>query len=105
MAKWDMPESLAKSLEQVLSHEYVNLRVLTDDQAAMRPSGADSWSRKEELGHLIDSAGKLWSCGRDTNGQVGNGKIEKAQHKPTVVLSGVTDVSGTGVGNVAALTG
>jgi hypothetical protein len=56
MAKWDMPESLAKSFEQVLSYEYVNLRVLTDDQAALRPAGADSWSRKEELGHLIDSA-------------------------------------------------
>jgi hypothetical protein len=51
-----MPESLAKSLEQVLSYEYVNLRVLNNDQAAVRPSGADSWSRKEELGHLIDSA-------------------------------------------------
>lgn len=51
-----MPESLAKSFEQVLSYEYVNLRVLSDEQAAMRPAGADSWSRKEELGHLIDSA-------------------------------------------------
>ena len=51
-----MPESLAKSLEQALAYEYVNLRVLTNEQAAMRPAGADSWSRKEELGHLIDSA-------------------------------------------------
>jgi len=56
MAKWNMPESLAKPLEQVLSYEYVNLRVLTNEQAATRPAGADSWSRKEELGHLIDSA-------------------------------------------------
>jgi len=56
MAKWSMPESLAKNLEQVLAYEYVNLRVLTNEQAAVRPSGADSWSRKEELGHLIDSA-------------------------------------------------
>jgi hypothetical protein len=51
-----MPESLAKALEQVVAYEYVNLRVLTNEQAAMRPAGADSWSRKEELGHLIDSA-------------------------------------------------
>ena len=51
-----MPESLAKGLEQVLAYEYVNLRVLTNEQAALRPAGADSWSRKEELGHLIDSA-------------------------------------------------
>jgi hypothetical protein len=56
MAKWNMPESLAKSLEQVLAYEYVNLRVLSNEEEAMRPAGADSWSRKEELGHLIDSA-------------------------------------------------
>jgi len=51
-----MPESLAKSLEQALAYEYVNLRVLSEEQAALRPAGPDSWSRKEELGHLIDSA-------------------------------------------------
>jgi DinB superfamily len=51
-----MPESLAAPLERVLAYEYVNLRVLTNEEAAMRPAGADSWSRKEELGHLIDSA-------------------------------------------------
>jgi len=51
-----MPENLAQSLEQVLAFEYVNLRVLSNEQAAMRPGGTDSWSRKEELGHLIDSA-------------------------------------------------
>jgi len=56
MAKWVMPESLASSLEKVLAFEYVNLRVLSDEQAAIRPAGPDSWSRKEELGHLIDSA-------------------------------------------------
>ena len=33
MAKWDMSESLAKSLEKVLAFEYVNLRVLNDEQA------------------------------------------------------------------------
>ena len=49
MAKWYMPESLAKSLEQALAYEYVNLRVLTNEQAAMRPAGADYWSRNEEL--------------------------------------------------------
>jgi DinB superfamily len=51
-----MPENLSQSLEQVLAFEYVNLRVLGDEEAATRPSGPDSWSRKEELGHLIDSA-------------------------------------------------
>jgi hypothetical protein len=56
MAKWDMPENLAQPLEKAIAFEYVNLRAWTDEQAAVRPSGADSWSRKEELGHLIDSA-------------------------------------------------
>ena len=53
-----MLENLAQSLEQATAFEYVNLRVLTDEQAAIRPSGPDSWSRKEEeeLGHLIDFA-------------------------------------------------
>ena len=51
-----MPAELAQSLERVIAFESVNLRVLTDEQASLRPSGADSWSRKEELGHLIDSA-------------------------------------------------
>ncbi|MEO8052937.1 MAG: DinB family protein [Acidobacteriota bacterium] len=51
-----MTENVAKALEQALAYEYVNLRVLTNEQAAVKPAGADSWSRKEELGHLIDSA-------------------------------------------------
>jgi hypothetical protein len=51
-----MPAHLAQSLERAVSFESVNLRVLTDEDAAARPSGPDSWSRKEELGHLIDSA-------------------------------------------------
>ncbi len=56
VAKWDMPERLAPPLEKVLAFEFVNLRVLADEEAAIRPAGANSWSRKEELGHLIDSA-------------------------------------------------
>ena len=51
-----MPDKLAQSLEQVVAFESVNLRVLSDQDAAHRPAGPDSWSRKEELGHLIDSA-------------------------------------------------
>src|ERR1700737_2314333 len=51
-----MPADLAQSLERAVSFESVNLRVLTDEESAVRPSGLDSWSRKEELGHLIDSA-------------------------------------------------
>src|SRR5258708_20885296 len=50
-----MPANLATSLERAVAFEFVNLSALTGEQAAVRPSGADSWSRKEELGHLIDS--------------------------------------------------
>ena len=32
------------------------LRALTDATADQRPGGGDGWSRKQELGHLIDSA-------------------------------------------------
>ena len=33
-----------------------NLLSIPENQAAERPDGPDSWSQKEELGHLIDSA-------------------------------------------------
>jgi hypothetical protein len=51
-----MPAELAQSLEHAVALEAVNLSAFTDKQAAVRPAGADSWSPKEELGHLIDSA-------------------------------------------------
>ena len=51
-----MPVELAQSLERAVAFDAVNLSALTDEQAAVRPAGADSWSPKEELGHLIDSA-------------------------------------------------
>lgn len=51
-----MSEHLAHALEGVINAESVGLRALTEEQAATRPKGPQSWSRKEELGHLIDSA-------------------------------------------------
>jgi hypothetical protein len=51
-----MPAELAQSLERTVAFEAVNLSALTDEQAAVRPAGTDSWSPKQELGHLIDSA-------------------------------------------------
>jgi len=51
-----MPAELAQSLERAVAFEAVNLSTLTGEQAAVRPAGAGSWSPKEELGHLIDSA-------------------------------------------------
>lgn len=50
-----MPEHLAHSLEQTVDREAVQLRAITERDAGLKPS-PDAWSRKEELGHLIDSA-------------------------------------------------
>ncbi len=47
--------ALAWQLETVLTREAPQLRALPEPQALERPM-ADGWSRKEELGHLIDSA-------------------------------------------------
>ncbi len=51
-----MPAELAQSLERAVAFEAVNLSALTDEQTVVRPAGAGSWSPKQELGHLIDSA-------------------------------------------------
>lgn len=51
-----MSFDLAASLDQAVAFESVNLSALTEEEAAIRRAGADSWSGKEELGHLIDSA-------------------------------------------------
>lgn len=37
---------------------------------------------------LIDTEGNLWSCGRNTYGQVGNGKKEDSVKKPIQILQG-----------------
>ena len=50
-----MPHDLAPTLEAAIQHEAPLLRGITDEQAALRPASG-KWSKKEELGHLIDSA-------------------------------------------------
>jgi hypothetical protein len=54
--KWtryfNMPKDLSILLRETIERELPNLRALTDLKAP-KPG---SWSRKEELGHLIDSA-------------------------------------------------
>ena len=57
------------TIQTVLAVETPNLRAFTDAQAADRPKPG-SWSRKEELGHLIDSA--------SNNHQ----RFIRAQHEP-----------------------
>ncbi len=50
-----MPRDLALLLRETIERELPHLRALTGEQAARVPRPG-SWSPKEELGHLIDSA-------------------------------------------------
>jgi len=51
-----MHDSLSLALQAVVSREAPLLKALSEQQAAAKPAGATSWSPKQELGHLIDSA-------------------------------------------------
>ena len=51
-----MPRELALLLRQTIDRELPGLRALTDEEALGTPPKSGAWSRKEELGHLIDSA-------------------------------------------------
>ena len=50
-----MPEQLAHSLQQAVDREFLQLRSVSERDAGVKP-GPTVWSKKEELGHLIDSA-------------------------------------------------
>jgi|SRR5271165_2560365 len=50
----DMPQDLALLLRQKIEDEYPLLAAVSDSVAVSKPG--PKWSRKEELGHLIDSA-------------------------------------------------
>jgi hypothetical protein len=47
---------LSQLLQQLVEREYTHLLAFPQDRAGVRPGGETSWSPKEELGHLIDSA-------------------------------------------------
>ncbi len=49
-----MPAELSQLLRKAIDAELPSLRALTETEAATK--GGTAWSRKEELGHLIDSA-------------------------------------------------
>src|SRR4051812_22052131 len=49
-----VPMDLAQLLEKTIDTELPLLRKITEEEAASK--SPDAWSRKEELGHLIDSA-------------------------------------------------
>src|SRR5712672_259117 len=46
----------SQRLDDVLAAEEPNLRAISEPVAGTRPGGGPGWSRKQELGHLIDSA-------------------------------------------------
>jgi hypothetical protein len=50
------PSDLGPLLRRTIESELPNLRALDSDLASMHPKGPASWSPKQELGHLIDSA-------------------------------------------------
>jgi hypothetical protein len=51
-----MTHDLSPPLERLIQSEVPQLRALPDSTASVRPRGEGTWSPKEELGHLIDSA-------------------------------------------------
>jgi len=51
-----MPQDLARRLADSIARELPALRAIAEDQAGAKPARAGAWSRKQELGHLIDSA-------------------------------------------------
>ncbi len=50
-----MPHHLAHTLQETVDREAVLLRAIAEPDASVKPSPT-VWSKKEELGHLIDSA-------------------------------------------------
>jgi len=51
-----MPTDLSQALTDMVDREAAALRSFPESESLTRPSGPSSWSSKEELGHLIDSA-------------------------------------------------
>jgi hypothetical protein len=51
-----MAKPLTDLFRTTIERELPELQKLSDEAAAVRPNGEASWSPKEELGHLIDSA-------------------------------------------------
>ncbi|HXJ44366.1 MAG TPA: DinB family protein [Bryobacteraceae bacterium] len=56
MPKLSMVQDLSRLLRDTISRELPHLQALTEPGSAIHPDGPSSWSPKQELGHLIDSA-------------------------------------------------
>ena len=48
--------SFSRRLQDVIAADEPKLRAVSESEANSRPGGGEGWSRKQELGHLIDSA-------------------------------------------------
>lgn len=53
---FDLSKTLSDALSGIVERERQALRAFPEDTASGRPGGEGTWSPKEELGHLIDSA-------------------------------------------------
>jgi DinB superfamily len=51
-----MSHDLASLLQKTITTELPELRSVNEEQASAEPSRPGAWTKKEELGHLIDSA-------------------------------------------------
>jgi hypothetical protein len=56
MAQLNMVHDLSPPLVSLIQREVQVLRALPETESEIRPGGETSWSPREELGHLIDSA-------------------------------------------------
>jgi hypothetical protein len=52
----NMAQDLGERLKKTIQEEGPKLRAIPETTAATRPGTGEGWSRKQELGHLIDSA-------------------------------------------------
>lgn len=51
-----MARELGKRFSEAIQEHASKLRAIAEQQASTRAGGGEGWSRKQELGHLIDSA-------------------------------------------------
>lgn len=56
MTMESMAHELGINLREIVRQESARLRSVGEQDSKRRPRGGSGWSRKEELGHLIDSA-------------------------------------------------
>jgi hypothetical protein len=51
-----VPQTLSAFLQETLARELPNLSAITEEHAAAAADKPGGWTRKQELGHLLDSA-------------------------------------------------